>query len=163
MTGMTAEGVSAIVASAALIGVALSLAFQSRQLRLMRIQSVHMMQFELERMVVADPAIYPSHLHRNDPEEIKRGCFLMMWIKYIEMGYQIGHFDDKAVRSNAEMVFGDPAFRDYWRLIRSRHASSARNSRQKHFFSILDESVNSLGPGADEAAHASAGEGDSAK
>ncbi|MEV4134093.1 DUF6082 family protein [Dactylosporangium sp. NPDC049742] len=136
---MTVEGLSALIASLALLGVVISLFLQARQLRIMRLQSVRSMQFELERIVLADPDVYPSHLTDGNSDVLRRRMFMQMWLKYVELGYHVGEFDDASVRANARKIFGDSTYLEHWRRAQEAEPSRQSTNKASRFRVLLTE------------------------
>jgi hypothetical protein len=95
---------SAILSGLAVVGVAISLIVQTRQLRAAQIQGMRVMQLELMRMLLDDPAlaaVSPTSLGVSQ-EQWRREIYLNLLFKYLELGYATKYVPRAAYGSTFE-------------------------------------------------------------
>jgi hypothetical protein len=135
---MTIAIISTLVSSVALAGVAVSLLFQSRQLRVAQLQAVRGAQLELMRMALDNPVLAGEIAGVVDPGLLARQVFMNWNINYLELGFQVGVISASSLRMNAAMLFESKMVRDWWESDRATYVEAKISRRTKFFFSIVD-------------------------
>jgi uncharacterized membrane protein len=146
--GQTYGAVSAMLSSLALVGVIVSLLFQSRDNQNAREQTTRTLQFELLRMAMEDPALMtaggaPWDLDiPSDSSSIRQFLYVQIWTSFLGGNYTIGELPESAVRHIASHeLFRSEAGRNYWAAVGQVQIANSRG-RRKQFFHILDNEYN---------------------
>jgi len=143
--GQTYGAVSALLSSLALVGVATSLLYQSRDGKNAREQTTRRLQFELIRMAMGDPSLMtasgaPWDLNiPSDNASIRQYLYVQLWVSFLAGNFMIGELPESAVRHMAaHELFRSEAGRNYWAAVgRAQMENSA--GRRRRFFRILDD------------------------
>jgi Family of unknown function (DUF6082) len=138
---MTAA-ISAIISSVALIGVAVGLFLQARQLRIANLQTYRASHVELMKQGIEHPELWadPADTVGPTPELTRRYSTLNMQLRHLELGYLIGEIAEPSLRQNLSRIFKVPARRDYWIIVAEANRINAQSNRRKRrFVEITDE------------------------
>jgi hypothetical protein len=142
---LTIAVISIVISSVALAGVAVSLLFQARQLKVSQLQATWAAQLELMKMALDNPAVATNALGIADPEIYTSQVFLNWHIKYLELGYEIKAISALGVREAAKELFGGQFARDWWSWNRQSYESATTTTqRTKQFFTIIDAEYQRL-------------------
>ena len=143
--GQTYGAVSALLSSFALVGVAISLLYQSRDNQNAREQTTRNLQFELLRMAMGDPSLMtasgaPWDLDiPPDSSSIRQFLYVQIWVSFLGGNFTIGELPESAVRHiAAHELFRSEAGRNYWAAVGQVQIANS-SGRRKRFFCILDD------------------------
>ena len=91
MTGMepVLSIVATIISSVALIGVAVGLILQGRQLKANQIQVMREMHLELMRVGINNPIVSASVYEGTSPEDFPKDSLINLSLKFLETGYSL--------------------------------------------------------------------------
>jgi hypothetical protein len=141
-TGTVIAVVSTLISSVALVGVAIGLLLQLRQVRIGQLQTVRSMQAELVRMglenaeLVADP-MDPWH---PEPEKMRRYILINWEMKHLEMCYTVGVISEASARLHLAALFQVPFRCEWWtKAARDVYRVDAGSRRERKFFAIADD------------------------
>ena len=141
--GQTYGAASALLTGLALVGVAGSLIFQVRTIRLAREQSSQEHQFHLVEMALQDP-IY-LRAWGDDPsmfgtlKNLQQHYYVNLIISFWERAYLVGDLPEHALRGELMLLFHGQAGRRFWDHNKDFRTASARSRRSRHFCQIVDE------------------------
>ncbi|MEH1125250.1 DUF6082 family protein [Micromonospora sp. CPCC 206061] len=138
--GETYGAASAVLSGLAVVGVAISLIVQSRQLRVGQIQAMRVMQLELMRLLLEDPmlaTISPTSLGVSR-EQWRREIYLNLLFKYLEMGYATKYVPEGSLREHIRDQFQVEGARVFWGRARPLWASNRSNNARRRFFDIVE-------------------------
>lgn len=138
--GETYGAASAVLSGLAVVGVAISLIVQTRQLRVGQIQAMRVMQLELMRLLLEDPTlvtISPTSLGVSR-EQWRREIYLNLLFKYLEMGYATKYVPEGSLREHIRDQFRVEGARVFWGRARPLWASNRSNSARRRFFDIVE-------------------------
>lgn len=146
--GQTYGGISALLATLALVGVVLSVLYQVRDVDIAREQSRRTFHNELLRMELEDP-IYMEALGApwgmqiaTDYDSLRQYNFIHMWVSYWQSRYFLGEMPETELRAIATLeLFNSRAGRDYWSASRVTRMK-VENGRNRKFAEILDDEYN---------------------
>jgi hypothetical protein len=143
------DAASAFLAGLAVAGVAVSLVMQVRQIRISQVQAARLMHLELMRMLTADPALRATSpaAVAVTPEEWRRSIYTNLFFKYLEMGFEIGHISEEALRQHFAAHFRLAHARDFWRRTAETFRVDADRRATRRFFQIVDEEYRSAAGG----------------
>jgi hypothetical protein len=143
---LTLSVIATITSSVALIGVAIGLIFQGRQLKANQLQVVREMHLELSKMGIENPSLIASvYGDEIDLEDIPKANLINLTLKYLEAGYQLGEISKESVRLQAGRLFSSEYSRNWWALLaRNVYKIEARTKSEKEFFEIVDISFNDM-------------------
>lgn len=130
---------STLISSIALVGIAVSLLLQSRQLRISQLEALRIVQYNLLRMALDNPELIASLVEDRDPESFTKGIFLNWRSKVLELNYEVNAMSADSVRLQAKLMFGGQFSRDWWSETKPIYESEAKTKRQKEFVTLLDE------------------------
>jgi Family of unknown function (DUF6082) len=135
---------SALLSAAALVGVVATLRYQALQTRVVQMQVVRSMHFELSKMVMDDPDKYGKFwgYSSGDAHRIVRDGYLNQVLNYAKAGLDLGIHSAESVRSIASDLFASAPGRSYWALSRAAWLDGSRDSSAKRFFLIVDEAYS---------------------
>lgn len=143
--GQTYGAVSALLSSLALVGVAVSLLYQSRDNQNAREQTTRNLQFELIRMAMGDPSLMtasgaPWDLDiPSDSSSIRQFLYVQLWVSFLGGNFTIGELPESAVRHIAgHELFRSEAGRNYWAAVGQAQTANS-GGRRRRFFHILDD------------------------
>lgn len=143
--GQTYGAVSALLSSFALVGIAVSLLYQSRDNQNAREQTTRNLQFELIRMAMGDPSLMtasgaPWDLDiPPDSSSIRQFLYVQLWVSFLGGNFTIGELPESAVRHIAgHELFRSEAGRNYWAAVGQVQTANS-SGRRKRFFHILDD------------------------
>ena len=143
--GQTYGAVSALLSSFALVGIAISLLYQSRDNQNAREQTTRNLQFELIRMAMGDPSLMtasgaPWDLDiPSDSSSIRQFLYVQLWVSFLGGNFTIGELPESAVRHIAgHELFRSEAGRNYWAAVGQAQTTNS-SGRRKRFFHILDD------------------------
>ena len=146
--GQTYGAVSALLSSFALVGVAVSLLYQSRDNQNAREQTTRNLQFELIRMAMGDPSLMtaggaPWDLDiPSDSSSVRQYLYVQIWVSFLGGNFTIGELPESAVRHiAAHELFRSEAGRNYWAAVGQLQIANS-TGRRKRFFRILDDEFN---------------------
>lgn len=142
--GQTYGAVSALVTALALVGVAISLLYQARDVSAARSHAIRTFQFELLRMELTDADLMQASgapwgfAIPRDYEMLRQYIFANMWLSFWEDQFLLREMSPMIVRlSLRELFTGEPA-REYWKQVRGNRLSS-NEGRTLRYLRIVDE------------------------
>ncbi|WP_017592544.1 DUF6082 family protein [Nocardiopsis potens] len=140
--GQTYGAASALLAGAALIGVAATLVLQARETRLSRENALRESNAELLRMAMEDPvyaACWGENLTDAGGTAQRQSMYTNMILSQWEMAYESRSIDDGHLRALAARLFAGRVGWDFWADVREVRISTAASRRSRRFHAILDE------------------------
>ncbi len=139
--GQAYGGLSALLSGFATFAVAGALLLQIRQIRMSQAQGVRMIQIELMGMLVHNPELRPISPTLGDVarDQRLRDIYTNLILRYLEMGYEIGYFPARSIRSELVSQFAVEDIRRFWERTRSIQLSSIMNKAQRRFAQLVDE------------------------
>jgi Family of unknown function (DUF6082) len=130
--------VSTLISSVALVGVALSLLLQARQLRVNQLQATRAAQVELARFAAENREII-SDIFADEPAEYLRGIFINWFVKYLELSYHMKISSRESVQLQVSRLFGAKYPSEWWVRVRNTYETEAATKKEREFFTIIDE------------------------
>jgi Family of unknown function (DUF6082) len=130
--------IATITSSIALIGVAVGLILQARQLRTTQVQASRQFHLDIMKMRIENPVLSFSN-DADTPDKI-RGWYLNLYVKYLETGHVLGTFSEASVSLQTKDVFESQFSRQWWEAVRNVYQVEADSATRAHkrFFSIVD-------------------------
>ena len=147
MTGMESvlSIIATIVSSVALIGVAVGLILQSRQLRANQIQVLREMHLELMKIGIDNPVLAGSIYEDTSPEDFSRATLINFLMVFWETGYSLKTITRKSVTLQAMQLFASEYSRTWWATgARDTFQSEAGTKLEKEFFTIVDSAFRDV-------------------
>jgi Family of unknown function (DUF6082) len=137
----TYAAASAVLALLALGGVAASLVFQAREMRMSRSQALRSHHFELLRMAMENPSYMrvwgPSRF--PDDEQWRQALYANLIVTYWYMAYDMGDLSEIHLRAVAAEFFAGEPGQDFWRTWRELRLRTATQKAVRNFNQILDD------------------------
>jgi hypothetical protein len=138
---MSIAGLSTLISSIALIGVAISLLLQARQLRANQLQIAHTSQLELMKTGLDNPSLLldlGSGPGTEDPVTFTKYVLLNWRMTHFSMLYDLKATSNAGLRVRAEGLFTSDLARKWWGLAGPDYLALAVSRRQRKFFDIVD-------------------------
>ena len=131
--------IATIISSIALLGVALGLILQSRQVEANQLQVMREMHLELIKVGIDNPALASSVTTDISEEDYSRAGLLNLWVKYLQTGYSLKTISKASVALHAARMFKSEYSRDWWGThARASYRTEAWRKSEKEFFEIVD-------------------------
>jgi hypothetical protein len=147
MTGMepVLSIVATIISSVALIGVAVGLILQGRQLKANQIQVMREMHLELMRVGINNPIVSASVYEGTSPEDFPRDSLINLSLKFLETGYSLKAITTRSVALQAARLFESEYVRAWWTNgMRDIFEAEAGAKSEKEFFTIVDSAFQDV-------------------
>lgn len=128
-----------IISSFALIGVAVGLVLQSRQLKAGQLQIVRQMHLELIKIMIENPALATTIYTDRDPAYLANASFLNFQMILLETNYSLKMLPGKALGFHVRSLFASEFARTWWAtLARDTYEAEAVTKLEKEFLAIVD-------------------------
>jgi hypothetical protein len=147
MTGMESvlSIVATIISSVALIGVAVGLILQGRQLKANQIQVMRGMHLELMRVGINNPIVSASVYEGISPEDFPKESLINLILKFWETGYSLKAITTRSVALQAARLFESEYVRALWtNEMRDIFEAEAGTKLEKEFFTIVDSTFQDV-------------------
>jgi hypothetical protein len=148
---MSIAALSTLISSIALVGVAISLILQARQLRVNQVQIARASQVELLKLGLNNPVAASELVGAADPDGFARGVFLNWYVGHLLTSYETGATSKSNIERLARELFAVEASRKWWAMARQSYANDARSRRQKSFFAVVDGEFQRAGQTSESA------------
>jgi hypothetical protein len=130
---------STLISSIALVGVAVSLFLQARQLRANQIQIAHASHLELLKLGLDNPAaVVELGMDLTDQEGFVNAVLLNWYMSHLSTGFDVGAVSKANLESLVKGLFTAENPRKWWTTARQSYNDNATSRRQKAFFAIVD-------------------------
>jgi Family of unknown function (DUF6082) len=133
--------VSTLISSIALVGVALSLLLQARQLRVNQLQTARAAQVELARFAAENREVI-ADIFANEPADYLRDIFINWFVKYLELSYYMKIASRESIQLQASRLFGMDYPFEWWSRVRNIYETEAATKEEREFFTIVDAIYN---------------------
>jgi hypothetical protein len=131
--------VSTLISSIALIGVAIGLLLQARQVRASQLQAHNTAQLELIKLAVENPAIAGELSGATDLDAFLKRVYLNWHFSFLSMSYEIRTISDPSLRVTVKRTFTSEFARAWWAYAGPIYQVGATSRRKKKFYVIVDE------------------------
>jgi len=132
---------STLIASIALVGVAISLLLQARQLRTNQLQATYTAQVELIKLGLDNPSLSAGLAGFTDTEDFVKEVSLNWHISYLAVSYEIKTMSEPNLRRMLGDLFASEDSRMWWARVGYTYDDGATSRRGKNFFAIVNEEV----------------------
>ena len=131
---------STFLSSIALVGVAVGLLLQRRQVQISQLQATRTLQFELFRVAMENPELRPLDKWVTDSNAYPQHIYLNLLVKHMELSFSIRAVSEVSVRIQMAGLFVVEYRRDWWRnAAREVYFAEATTRRERRFARIVDE------------------------
>lgn len=132
-------GISAILSSLALFGIAGSLLLQQRQAKIDQIAAERQRHFDIVSLSLNDPELLSAILPQaGDRANLRQEVYINLLVGHWMTTWEMGGMTDNNVRDDAARLFMGSVARQWWRRVRSTWADTALTSAPR-FTRIIDE------------------------
>ncbi len=134
--------ISTLISSVALVGVAIGLVVQTRQLSITQRQALRASHAELVRLGVEYPDAWVDATDPPpfaDPVSFRRAAILNWQVNHLQLAYVTRQLSDEGLRDNFDRIFVSEFRRDWWRVARRGYLADSNSRRDGRFISIADE------------------------
>jgi hypothetical protein len=129
---------STLISSIALLGVAMSLLLQARQLRTSQIQATRAAQIELIKFALDNPAMTDELAGPHDSATFVNDTFRNWYVTYLSLGYENRALSKSRLQSLVGVLLEAESSRRWWAAVRRTYDDGATSRREREFFSIVD-------------------------
>jgi hypothetical protein len=130
--------IATVISSIALIGVAIGVILQARQLRANQLQAMRGLHLEIMKISIDNPALAVSTVKDVDVGDATRGSFLNLTLKFLETGYSFKTISKASVSLQAARLFESEYSRVWWAQARVTYEVEGTTKREKEFFGLVD-------------------------
>jgi hypothetical protein len=132
--------VSTLLSSIALVGVAVGLILQLRQVQISQLQTARTSQFELFRVAMDNPELRPPDKWVTESNVYPQHAYLNLLFKHMELSYSVRAVSEVSVRIQIAALFVVEYRREWWRkAAREVYFTEAATRRERRFARIVDE------------------------
>jgi hypothetical protein len=145
--GQTYGAVSALLAALALVGVAVSVLMQNRELRHDRWEAGRSRHFDIIRMALDDPLyrqVFSVPGPQTPDDEARLVGYINMLFEYWKMMWEFGDWSDAQLRACFRDVLSTGAGYSYWTKYGIGRARLTRTRRARIFERVADEVYRDL-------------------
>jgi len=136
---MFIAALSTLISSIALVGVAISLLLQARQLRAGQVQAGRVSQVELIKFALNNPTVVEGALGFSNSKAQAENFFRNWYVSHLSMSYDIGILPKLRLQSMAGQLFAAEDTRRWWAAVGRTYSDGATSRRDREFFAVLDE------------------------
>jgi hypothetical protein len=130
---------STLVSSIALVGVAISLLLQARQLRANQVQVTYASQLELLKLGLDNPSIITElGMGYGGTEDLVKSIYLNWYITHLAISFDTGIMNKPNLEGSLKGLFAVEDSRRWWADARQSYRNDTSSRRRKAFFAIVD-------------------------
>lgn len=141
--GQTYGAASAVLTGLALIGVAGSIVFQVRAIKVSQGQAIREQHTHLVEMALTDPLYQRAwgglHDSYGSTDRYRQHGYINLIVSFWQNDYALGGMPDHKLRTLASDLFRGEAGRDFWDDTRDLRLRSTASHRDKRFCQIIEE------------------------
>ncbi len=131
--------IATIISSVALIGVAVGLILQGRQLKASQLQVMREMHLELLKIGIDNPALAGSLYEHIDLSEFSRFTLLNFLVTFWQTSYSLKTIPKKQLEFQAKELFLSERARNWWENIARKSYKLGDGAKlEREFFSVMD-------------------------
>lgn len=135
---------STLISSIALVGVAVSLLLQARQLRVNQMQVARASQVELIKFCFDNPAMAAEFEGAEDTKEYVRNVYTNLYVAHLSICYENRFIPKSRLQIIASDIFKSEATRKWWVDAGPTYYDGAASRRTKEFFAILQREFQQI-------------------
>jgi hypothetical protein len=135
--------IATMISIIALVGVAVSLSLQNRQLRASQAQTSRELHLELLRMGVDNPAAVAAIDKNTSPADVPVYSLMNLQVTTWKVAYSLNEIERDVLAFQARRIFESGAPRRWWRIARESYRIDTATKRNREFFAIIDEASRS--------------------
>jgi hypothetical protein len=129
---------SVLISSIALVGIAISLLLQARQLRASQVQASAASHAELMKFALENTAAAMALISDDDPEIFAKEVALNWHISHLLMSYNNKTLSEAHLRRLVGSLFATEDSRSWWTTAGPSYDDDATSRRERRFFAIVD-------------------------
>jgi hypothetical protein len=130
--------IATLISSIALVGVAIGLILQARQLRTSQLQATRSLHAELIRIGMENPSIGTAVEADVDPEEAPKAAYLNLLFMFLQTSYLLRALPRESLSFQTERIFSSEYSRAWWAVARNAYKTEMATKREKAFLSLVD-------------------------
>ncbi|MFC7531018.1 DUF6082 family protein [Actinoplanes sp. GCM10030250] len=141
--GQAYGGISAILSTLAILGVAVSLILQNRQVRAEQALTLRNRQMEIIKITIDNPELaIQEPEYGGDTGAILLGMHSNLWMQQWRMAWDLGFIGDAEVRNQAAQLFMDERRHHWWDQFGPGWDGDARHFKSgTSFVSLVDQGM----------------------
>jgi Family of unknown function (DUF6082) len=137
--------IATIISSVALIGIAVGLLLQNRQLRTNKIQVMREMHLELMRIGMENPALSASVYEDTNAADFPKSSLLNLILKFWQTGYTLKTITKASVTLQTTRLFGSEYARTSWgKWLQDIYRTEAGTKSEREFFALVDTAYQNV-------------------
>lgn len=130
--------ISILISSIALVGVAISLLMQNRQLRISQIQATRATQAALVQIGLNNLTLAAEAFGFSDVDWLGKSALVNWQVRHWEASHSIKTMSDESVQVEAAALFASEFAREWWLRAREAYRVAAKTKHEQRFFTIMD-------------------------
>jgi Family of unknown function (DUF6082) len=136
---MVLSVIATLISSVALVGVAVGLLLQARQLRAGQLQAARSLHTELIKIGMENPSIAGAIESDFDPADGPKAAYLNLLITSLRTSYQLNVIPKAVISFQAQRIFAAEFPRSWWAITRDNYMGpAAATKREKEFAMLVD-------------------------
>ncbi len=124
--------------SVALIGVAIGLTLQARQLRASRVETARSLNVELIKFAIDNPQVATAIESDLDPAESPKAAYLNLYFTFLSTGYSLKTISAESVSYQIDRIFAADYSRTWWTFARDSYMIKGLTRRERAFAELVD-------------------------
>ena len=130
--------ITTLISSTALVGVAISLIIQARQLRASQLQTARSLHAELIKIAMGNPTVGTAVETDIDPSDAPKAGYLNLYLMFLQTSYSLKAISNSAVRIQAQRIFRSEYACTWWAIVRATFKVEATTRREREFVMLVD-------------------------
>jgi Family of unknown function (DUF6082) len=138
--GQTYGAVSALLSALALVGVAVSVLFQRREIRFSRVEASRTRHHELMMLGMENPSYFNIFGAPQDVStDVQRSfVYINMHLQFWQMLWEFSDMSEAELRFHAQGMFSSSLGREYWRRYGGERLRNDNTKEEREFDKTLD-------------------------
>lgn len=140
--GSSYGAISALISAISLFILSIGSVLQARQTQIARLQSARMMQLELLKLSLQNPAYrlaLGDEFGNKSAAEWRIHAYQNLWVMHFQMAFITGAIEEAGLRAWLQReLFGSQHGMDFWQKIRSSARAEASTPKHRQFIDIVD-------------------------
>src|SRR5690349_16929975 len=133
---MVLSVIATLISSVALVGVAIGLMIQARQLRASQLQAARSLHVELIKLAMENPSIGTAIESDYSVEEASKAAYLNLFFTFMQTSYSLTALSKEAVSLQTGRLFASEYPCVWWERARNAYTVEAATKRDKEFVAL---------------------------
>jgi Family of unknown function (DUF6082) len=130
--------IATLISSVALVGVAIGLIIQTRQLRASQLQAARSLHVEFIKLAMENPSIGTAMEPDFSFEEASKAAYMNLYFIFLQTSYSLTAVSKGTVSLQAGRFFTSEYPRMWWERARNAYTVEATTKRDREFVALVD-------------------------